>query len=311
MSVVVGGPIRAGVDIGDTSEPDFCRLPDPATLFSRRAGRLAALSAGHDAGAYLCFLAEVCEAQDEAVRRPSRLVAPDPAELVRSREQGFPPLRRIVDQDGIGWRPTLDLIADRIADRIASSSSAPPAVLEALGRLREAGDDDLALLAGTCVDGEAPADAMGEALFVYAALQVEFAKLAAMLDPRQVGPVGDGVCPACGSAPVASLVVGWQKAQGSRYLCCGLCATAWNYVRIKCANCASTKGVAYYGIEDQNPNAKGETCEGCRGYLKHFLQQNDPLVDPVADDVATLGLDVLLREAGWHRCGSNLFLLGS
>ena len=32
------------------------------------------------------------------------------------------------------------------------------------------------------------------------------------------------------------LVVG---ADGARYLACGLCATQWHYVRIKCAHCQS------------------------------------------------------------------------
>ena len=35
-----------------------------------------------------------------------------------------------------------------------------------------------------------------------------------------------------------------------------------------------------------------------------------PLADPVADDVATLGLDLLLRDEGWRRLGVNAFLTG-
>lgn len=184
MSVVVGGPIRAGVEIGDAASPDYFRLPDPATLFGRRAGR-------------------------------------------------------------------------------------------------------------------------------FAALQVELGRLASLLDPGGLVPVGEGIWPACGAPPVASLVVGWPGAQGARYLVGSLRAAAWNHVRIKCAGCASTKGIAYYGIEGRDEVARGETCEACRGYLKHFQQQKDSLVDPVADDVATLGLDLLLREAGRHRLGRNLFLLGT
>jgi FdhE protein len=40
------------------------------------------------------------------------------------------------------------------------------------------------------------------------------------------------------------------------------------------------------------------------------LQDKDPLVDPVADDLATLPLDLLVDEAGYERSGPNLFLLG-
>ena len=58
-------------------------------------------------------------------------------------------------------------------------------------------------------------------------------------------PVGDGVCPACGGPPVASVIVGWQGADGTRFCTCSLCATQWNLVRIKCVLCGSTKGIAY------------------------------------------------------------------
>ena len=48
----------------------------------------------------------------------------------------------------------------------------------------------------------------------------------------------------------------------------------------------------------------------CRGYVKILHQHMDPALDPIADDVATLGLDVLVREAGFHRGACNSFLLG-
>ncbi len=56
---------------------------------------------------------------------------------------------------------------------------------------------------------------------------------------------------------------------------------------------------------------KAEACEECRGYLKIVNMEKDPLVDPVADDLATLGLDVLMDEAGYERAGPNfLFVPG-
>jgi indolepyruvate ferredoxin oxidoreductase len=41
-----------------------------------------------------------------------------------------------------------------------------------------------------------------------------------------------------------------------------------------------------------------------------MLQHENPELDPVADDVATLGLDLLLRESGFRRGAVNPFLLG-
>jgi FdhE protein len=40
-----------------------------------------------------------------------------------------------------------------------------------------------------------------------------------------------------------------------------------------------------------------------------LYQVNDPAREPMADDVATVGLDMLLAE-GWKRGGCNPFLLG-
>jgi FdhE protein len=44
--------------------------------------------------------------------------------------------------------------------------------------------------------------------------------------------------------------------------------------------------------------------------VKILYQVNDHLLEPLADDVATLGLDMLLAEEGWKRGGHNPFLLG-
>jgi FdhE protein len=40
------------------------------------------------------------------------------------------------------------------------------------------------------------------------------------------------------------------------------------------------------------------------------VQEKAPSVDPVADDLATLALDLLVDEAGYSRSGPNLLLLG-
>ena len=44
--------------------------------------------------------------------------------------------------------------------------------------------------------------------------------------------------------------------------------------------------------------------------MKLLQQQKNPSLEPVADDVATLGLDILLRETGYRRGAVNPFLLG-
>lgn len=153
-------------------------------------------------------------------------------------------------------------------------------------------------------------EALAEYGLLSAALQVVFSQMVARLDAQHLHPVGDGACPACGSPPLASLLVGWPGARNTRYCACGLCGTLWNYVRIKCTLCGSTKGIAYQEIEGDAGTIKAETCKSCRRYVKILHQHKDPALEPMADDVASLGLDLLLRETGFVRGGVNPFLLG-
>ena len=39
--------------------------------------------------------------------------------------------------------------------------------------------------------------------------------------------------------------------------------------------------------------------------MKILYQVNDPALEPLADDVATLGLDMLMAEDGWKRGGAQ------
>jgi FdhE protein len=155
-----------------------------------------------------------------------------------------------------------------------------------------------------------PAEALAEHVFVAAALQVQFARLAAQLDAAALVPIGDGACPACGGPPAASMVVGWKGAHGSRFCACALCGTLWNYVRIKCTLCGSTEGIGYQEVEGGAGTVKAETCDHCHRYVKILQQQKDAAVEPLADDVASLGLDLLVRELGYRRGAFNPFLMG-
>ena len=63
------------------------------------------------------------------------------------------------------------------------------------------------------------------------------------------------------------------------------------------------------GIEGDSGAIKAETCDECHTYAKMLYQAKDMQVDPFADDLATLGLDVLVAEAGWARHAPNALLL--
>lgn len=301
----VGTPRHDPVPIGQIAEPPFARVPDPGSLFALRADRFRAVARDHKLAPYLLFLAELAQAQH---RIQDDLPAPDmPAaeERERAREFGMPPLDRS--------RFTADAAFDLTLDRLLSAARDIDMPAPALAALSGAADADQAVrdsMMRAVLADSVPIEALAEHVYVAAALQVHFVRLAARLDASRLVPVGDGVCPACGGSPVSSLVVGWQGAHGTRFCSCALCATLWHYVRIKCALCGSTKGIAYQEIEGGAGTVKAETCSSCRGYLKILHQHKDPGLDPVADDVATLGLDLLIRETGFRRGGVNPFALG-
>jgi FdhE protein len=68
--------------------------------------------------------------------------------------------------------------------------------------------------------------------------------------------------------------------------------------------------VGYEEVEGQDGTIKAETCEKCGSYLKVLYQNKAAALDPVADDVASLGLDQLLRGGAYRRAGANPFLTG-
>ncbi|MGD0660675.1 MAG: formate dehydrogenase accessory protein FdhE [Syntrophorhabdales bacterium] len=143
--------------------------------------------------------------------------------------------------------------------------------------------------------------------FVAAALQVHWTALAAGLDSTKIAPPGTpDVCPVCGFPPVAGVVRTDGEKARLRYLHCGLCNTEWHVVRVTCAACRESGRIAYYHVEGSDGSIRAETCEACRSYLKIVYREKSPEADPVADDLATLALDLAVEEAGYVSIGLNL-----
>ena len=84
----------------------------------------------------------------------------------------------------------------------------------------------------------------------------------------------------------------------------------WNVVRVKCTLCDSTEGITYMGVDGGTDTVKAETCDGCGRYVKILQGQKDVLVDAVADDVGSLGLDMLMQGTRYKRGAYDPFLLG-
>jgi FdhE protein len=78
-------------------------------------------------------------------------------------------------------------------------------------------------------------------------------------------------------------------------------------VRVKCSNCEATQGISYYSLEGSNGAVKAESCAECNSYLKLLYLGKDGAMEAMADDLASLALDMLMDEAGKSRSGPNLF----
>lgn len=111
----------------------------------------------------------------------------------------------------------------------------------------------------------------------------------------------------CGSHPVAGIVRSGGPEHGLRYLSCALCAAQWHMVRIKCSNCESTQGIDYFKQEGSNGAVKAESCDNCGAYLKLLYLEKDTRMEAMADDLATIAIDMIMEKEGKARVGLNLY----
>ena len=301
----VGGPKQGLMNIGEEAKPPFAVLPDLSSLFLSRSKRLAALAPDHELAPYLTFLATLTRAQHDIQQDLPQASLPPLEHISRALEHGMPPLSRtVLEPDDVAH-----LTIDRLLDRLAGAAL-PPQTAGAIKAARALAPEARNRLVSAALKDPSMTEDVAQRTLIAAGLQMHFARLAAMLTADDLKPVADGVCPVCGSAPMTSCVVGWPKAHNTRFCTCSLCATMWNVVRVKCVLCSSTEGITYRMIEGKPDSVKAEVCDRCRGYVKILQQHKDPAVDIVADDVASLGLDLLMRETDFRRGGVNALLLG-
>jgi len=289
--------------IGEISAPPFVRLPDPGDLFAKRAARLHLMGSVSPLKPYLEFIAGLTNAQARIHAALGAVEAPDAS--ASGQEFGMP----AIDRADAASQEALGSIFDRLFDE-ARSVAMPSDAASALDRAANASADERRRMIEAIFAGVLPPEAIAAHIYVWAGLQVHFTRLASALDPKSVKPVADGVCPSCGSLPSSSMVVGWLGAHGARFCSCSVCNTLWHYVRIKCVCCGSTKGIGYKEVEEGGGIIKAETCDECQSWVKIIYQQLSADADPVADDVASLGLDMLMRETPYRRGGFSPLLAG-
>lgn len=301
-----GSSSTAPIGIGEIANPPFAVVPDPAALFARRAARFTALARRDDGmGPYLTFLSRLHQAGVAILPALPAPRLPDARNLELAREHGMPPLGTVTADGDPAVAATLEALTAAF-DR----SGMPAGTVGALDRLAAASADDRLALLGAAFAGEVDADRIAEHVFAAAAVQVHMARLAALLDADSLQKITDGACPACGSPPVASSVVNWEGAANSRFCACSVCGTQWHVPRVRCLSCGGERAITFYGLGDDEEAVKAETCRTCRTYVKIVYEPRDRDVEPLADDVASLALDLLMRQEGFARAASNPFLVG-
>jgi FdhE protein len=293
---------RGEIEALDRIEFPRVRLPQPPALFAERAARLRQLAPGNPIGDYLRFVARLVDAQARA-SADIRTAAPSEAAIARALEHGMPvlPARESVDP---AWRQALRALLDAIRD----DASSPAAAVQVAALLAELDDPGLDALALGAIAGDVAPQWQAARPVVMAALQVAFADAASRLDLERIAYVDPAtICPVCGSPPVAGVLRIGGAAGGHRYLHCTLCATEWHLVRVKCSHCESTRGVRFQGIEGA-PAVLAETCDQCHTYRKQADQEKDPFAEPLADDLASVMLDLLLADTPFARASENPWL---
>ena len=281
-------------------------LPDPSRVFATRAARLEALAPGHPMAEWLSFVAALCRAQAGAVAELPAPAPPAAAEVAQAVRAGFPPLAKDGYHRSPLWRDALAFLLE-----VGSDLELPDQALSVIGGLRHRSGDDMEMLARDYLAGEVGPDRAGEAMFAAAALQVHFTQLAAGLEPSALRLLEKpGLCPCCGSPPVAGIVTAAGALPGTRYLHCGLCSTAWHHSRAICITCGNSGGLALAEFEGGNGAVKAETCDDCRTYAKMIYEMKDMKAEPLADDLASLGLDLRVSEAGYARHAPNPLIIG-
>lgn len=290
--------------IGGVAKVPLARLPDPEALFTTRAERFDFLALhSPNLAPYLRFLGMVARAQAELARELPPVAPPAAERIELTRSSRMPPLDRNEMRSGLAQ------VLPRLCEKLADAPMPEPA-RQALTALQSATPADLDWVMTNVLTDTIPEDSVAPHLFAAAALQVHAAMGAAGLHVEQLVPIHVGTCPVCGGRPAVSLVTENIGAEGARYCACATCQTLWNEVRVKCTCCGSTKGITYRSVETDEATVKAEVCRECARWVKILYQNKNPTLEPIADDVASLGLDLMMRDTEWSRGGYNPFLMG-
>jgi FdhE protein len=279
-------------------------LPIAIEVFKGRIARLEDLSKKGVLKDWLDFCAHVTKAQLEAIDQIA-VNALEENVIVESLKHGMPPASIGAWRADKEWHDALKIFTDALAKQ-----ALPAPARKVLEQFQSADATDLQQQAQDYLQADETKVKPEWAPFIGAILQIIWMKKIVQLTPYAASYKGQStLCPVCGSHPVASVVrVGLHD--GHRYLSCSLCSAEWYAARARCTNCETPKEVSMLG-EAKESLIQGECCDDCHGYLKIMYQARDPMMDVVADDLASIQVDFGLSSEGYQRTGRNMLLMAA
>lgn len=278
-------------------------FPRLKNLYQRRAARLRDLAQKNPLGDYLRFAAVIAEAQEIVLYDHPLQIDLHP-QLANAAASGKPPLDIHTLPRDAHWQRLLHSL---IAEMKPEMSGQALAVLE---NLEKASAQELEAMASALFNGDFAQVSSDKAPFIWAALSLYWAQMAALIPGKARTEAGEHrqFCPVCNSVPVSSVVHIGAEEDDLRYLHCNLCESEWHVALNRCSNCEQKRELHYWSLDNASGAVKAESCGDCGTWLKLLLQQNDPALEPVADDLASLILDARMEQEGFARSSLNPFL---
>ncbi|AAP95976.1 formate dehydrogenase accessory protein FdhE [[Haemophilus] ducreyi] len=275
---------------------------NPKNLYTRRAKRLRELAKNNPLRDYLEFAAHLVDIQLTLLETAPIGNYAEKLTAYLTENQGQKPLNKQQFARDEKW---LELLLALIKQ---CKPYATGAILTTLEFLEKASYAELNNLADHLLNERYEQVSPDQSVFIWLALSLYWTQLAQQLPRHTQAEIGERhTCPVCGSAPITS-VIHLDKTQGLRYLHCALCESEWNMTRAQCSNCDESGDLNYWSFDTVEAPIKAESCGDCHSYLKVLYQEKDPYVEPLADDLASLMLDIEMEQKGFVRSGLNPFL---
>lgn len=274
--------------------------PSAKTLYTHRVKRLQALAQKSPFSDYLNFCLQIAQQQ-------ANLVKQQPVELHQSipLNNDNPPL-------SLKNLPLSDVWQKYLNQLLQAISDTTPQITLVIESLLKNSAEQLQQKALYLLNGKLNKVEGNESIFIWSALSLYYCQLASQIKGKAVAENTDNswLCPVCNSMPVASVIqIGGNN--GLRYLHCSLCESEWYVPRVKCTSCDDLQHIEYFSLDNTLAAIKTECCHTCQSYLKIFDQDKDPHLEVIADDIASLILDIKTEEEGFAKSGINPFIFGN